>query len=221
MSKRAFFSLGLLFFVVSFGWPERGETVNPEPNLNTHTREYSPFASKDGSKSYSDCVAAFELMDIRLSEWQGISRGVAISAGFPINAAAWDHGPCISSGGLRVWLFPNTDTSQPDVQDMWARQWVEEVSRKDAKLLYSQANSFLSCNLVQLYLPASRNVRLTLYDMMGRPVRILADGAKDPGSHIVLWEGRNEKGEKVKSGIYFYCLSVGNFRQIGKMALVR
>ena len=220
MSKRAFFFLGLLSFVVSFGWPEWGEAVNPGPNLNTQTGEYSRFASKDGSKAYSDCVAVFELVDILLSEWQDTSWGVAISAGFPINSAAWGHGPCISSGGLHVRLFPDADTNQSDVQDMWARQWVESVSRKDAKLLQSQANFSLSCNLVQLYLPASKNVSLTLYDTMGRTVRILFDGAKDSGSHIVLWDGRNEKGEKVKSGIYFCCLSTGGFTHTGKIALI-
>ena len=52
----------------------------------------------------------------------------------------------------------------------------------------------------------NNNVELTIYDVLGRPVRTLVNGTKSPGEYSANWDGRALSGEKVKAGVYFYTL---------------
>lgn len=63
-------------------------------------------------------------------------------------------------------------------------------------------------------------------DLIGQPVRSFELGKTSAGAHIdknksVYWDGRNENGEEVSSGIYFYTVQTGDFRQSKKMVIVR
>jgi hypothetical protein len=58
-------------------------------------------------------------------------------------------------------------------------------------------------------LPTTGAVRLTLYDVHGRLVRTLLDGARAPGRHIALWDGATGDGRRVPAGMYFARLVVG------------
>jgi len=62
---------------------------------------------------------------------------------------------------------------------------------------------------------------LRIYDIKGQLVRILVDERKETGTHQVLWDGKNESGEEVASGIYFCKLKVGDQSQTKKMILMR
>ena len=62
---------------------------------------------------------------------------------------------------------------------------------------------------------------LKIYNIRGELVRILTNEKKNGGEHQVTWDGKNEKGEEVASGIYFYKLKAGNFSQTKKMILLR
>lgn len=64
-------------------------------------------------------------------------------------------------------------------------------------------------------------VLLRIYDVMGREVRTLVDQEQNPGYYIVRWDGKNEQGLKVPSGIYFYQLHAGDLTEIDKMVLLR
>jgi flagellar hook assembly protein FlgD len=51
-------------------------------------------------------------------------------------------------------------------------------------------------------LPAATDVRLAVYDVMGRKVATLIDQAMDAGQHEVRWTGRSAEGQAVASGVY-------------------
>ena len=76
----------------------------------------------------------------------------------------------------------------------------------------------------------NRPARTTLkvYNILGQKVRTLVDEPKSPGSYEVIWDGKDEEGKEVSSGIYFYRLDVRsldleteNYRKIKKMTLVK
>jgi hypothetical protein len=46
-------------------------------------------------------------------------------------------------------------------------------------------------------------VKVTVYDISGKRVRTLVDQTKDAGHHSVVWDGRNDRGETLGSGVYF------------------
>jgi len=65
-------------------------------------------------------------------------------------------------------------------------------------------------------------IRLTVYDLLGRTVEELADGTRSAGRHTVRWDGRDEQGRPVASGVYF-CRLVANGRTVEtrKITVVR
>lgn len=63
--------------------------------------------------------------------------------------------------------------------------------------------------------------RLIIFDMRGRMVKVLVDGAIDPGRHSIIWDGRMRNGERASSGIYFYRLEAGSFKSTRKMLLLK
>jgi subtilisin family serine protease len=64
-------------------------------------------------------------------------------------------------------------------------------------------------------------VLLRVYDVRGRFLRTLVDAVKEPGSYSVVWDGRDERGETVSSGIYFYRMISGDFTSSRKMILIK
>ncbi|HEU4365410.1 MAG TPA: FlgD immunoglobulin-like domain containing protein [Candidatus Krumholzibacteria bacterium] len=64
-------------------------------------------------------------------------------------------------------------------------------------------------------------VTLAVYDVAGRLVRRLADGTADAGEHSAAWDGHNDAGAQVASGVYFYKLTAGDFVQTRKMVLLK
>jgi flagellar hook assembly protein FlgD len=55
----------------------------------------------------------------------------------------------------------------------------------------------------RLSLPAETNVRLAMFDAMGRRVRVLANGAQPAGDRTLRWDGTDDAGHAAPSGLYF------------------
>lgn len=67
-------------------------------------------------------------------------------------------------------------------------------------------NPFDNETYINFNLSKSENINLTVYDNIGRQIRILLDGVESEGTHSVLWDGSNLAGSSVSSGIYFFRL---------------
>ena len=70
-------------------------------------------------------------------------------------------------------------------------------------------------------LPQASSVALVLYDALGQPVRRLVEGPLAAGRYRFVWDGRDQGGRVVASGIYFYRLAADSFVGVGRLALVR
>ena len=68
---------------------------------------------------------------------------------------------------------------------------------------------------------AAGSVRLAVYNLMGQPVRVLADGWLTAGAHRVRWDGRTDAGVEAASGVYWAVLQAGDVVQTAKLALIR
>lgn len=62
---------------------------------------------------------------------------------------------------------------------------------------------------------------LKIYNILGQLVKTLVDEAQEPGSYEVIWDGKDEEGNEVASGIYFHQLKTEEFSQTKKMVLIR
>ncbi len=91
-----------------------------------------------------------------------------------------------------------------------------------ARLMAAQPNPFNPMTKIRYELFEAGAVRLTVYDLAGRQVRTLRDGATEQaGASEVLWDGRSDSGLAMPSGTYLYRLEVGSFVETQRMALVR
>ena len=66
-----------------------------------------------------------------------------------------------------------------------------------------------------------RNVTLEIYDILGREVRKLVSKLQNQGRYKVRWDGKNNQGKEVSSGIYFYQLRAGNLTNTKKLVLIK
>ena len=82
-------------------------------------------------------------------------------------------------------------------------------------------NPFNSSLTLVYSLPEETPVRLAVYDISGSPVRLLVSGYGEPGLHRVTWDGRDEEGRPVASGIYIVRLEAGGQRIASKVTMVR
>ena len=66
-----------------------------------------------------------------------------------------------------------------------------------------------------------QNTELTVYNMKGQKVKTLVNTNLDAGQHKVVWNGKDESGKPVSSGVYFYKMKAGNFIATRKMILMK
>jgi hypothetical protein len=82
-------------------------------------------------------------------------------------------------------------------------------------------NPFNADTHIEFTLANSGQTTLKIYNTTGQLVRTLVDGHLDAKMHKVRWDGRNESGQLIASGIYFYRLNSGNFVDTKKMSFLR
>ena len=82
-------------------------------------------------------------------------------------------------------------------------------------------NPFNPRTTIRFTLPESGPVRLSVYDVLGRQVRLLADQSFSAGVHDLPWDGRDQDGRAVGSGVYFYRIDASAWTQRRKMLLLK
>ncbi len=91
----------------------------------------------------------------------------------------------------------------------------------DFELLQNYPNPFNPETEIAYTIPEGSDVSIDIYDLLGQKIGTLVDSYKSPGSYVVTWNGRDDVGRKVSSGIYFYKLRAGDFTQTRKMSLMK
>ncbi|MEY4070669.1 MAG: hypothetical protein RL721_1283 [Candidatus Eisenbacteria bacterium] len=81
-------------------------------------------------------------------------------------------------------------------------------------------NPFRPQTTIRFSLPTKRSVEMRVFDVAGRSVKTLAQGPMEPGVHTVQWDGTDEEGRRLSSGVYFYRLNAGRDRAMKKMVIV-
>ena len=72
---------------------------------------------------------------------------------------------------------------------------------------------------IEYALPEDSQVRILIYNVRGQVVRHLVDAFESAGIRTARWNGRNDLGHQVGSGMYFVGLQIGDMRFIRKMSL--
>ncbi len=92
---------------------------------------------------------------------------------------------------------------------------------REYTLYQNYPNPFNPSTHIMYDLPGQSVVKLTVLNMLGQKTRTLVNGRQNTGTHSTIWDGRNDNGEIVPSGVYFYRLRAGDFVTVKKMILMQ
>jgi hypothetical protein len=82
-------------------------------------------------------------------------------------------------------------------------------------------NPFNPLTSIQYHLPVDGDVDIAVFNLAGRRVRGLVTGGQSKGTHTVQWNGRDDAGNPVSSGVYLYRLKAGRYSETKKLLLLK
>jgi len=82
-------------------------------------------------------------------------------------------------------------------------------------------NPFNPETTISYMLPEASHVTITVYSLLGQHVKTLLDNAVSAGNYSVTWDGTDQSGRRVTSGLYIYRIQAGNFTQSRKLMLMK
>jgi hypothetical protein len=95
------------------------------------------------------------------------------------------------------------------------------VIPNDYSLMQNFPNPFNPTTSISFSMPAAAQATLEIYNVLGEKVKTVFNGMANAGLNTVVWEGVDENGQTVASGIYFYRLKTTAFEQTRKMVLMK
>ena len=99
---------------------------------------------------------------------------------------------------------------------------INDIALPNRYTLYQNyPNPFNPVTVLQYDLPELSNVKLTIYDLAGRQVKSLVHETQAPGLKTIVWDARDDMGNKMGAGVYIYQLKTDNFIASKKMILVK
>lgn len=111
---------------------------------------------------------------------------------------------------------PGDPNSKPPVTD------VADVQIPTSyRLLNNYPNPFNPSTTISFEIPQSENVSLKIYSLNGELIRTLTEGNFSAGRFEKTWDGKNEFGKDVSSGVYIYRLIAGRFDRSARMVLMK
>jgi len=124
--------------------------------------------------------------------------------------------------GLTEFEIREIDLSSAGGQYVAVSFGFAEPNLPESFTLYQNfPNPFNPETNISFALPGAFRVQLAVYNILGERVKILADGVFAAGQHELTWDGRNDDGQAVSSGIYFYRLVTSEASLSKKMMLLK
>ena len=127
--------------------------------------------------------------------------------------------------GIFNYSFGTYKVQIRDVADLGATVGIDDdvkVNPYEYALHDNFPNPFNPETQIRFSLGGQENVKLVIYNIMGRQVRTLVNGDSfNSGFHVVNWDGTDNAGQKVASGMYIYRIKAGDFIADKKMLLVK
>lgn len=90
-----------------------------------------------------------------------------------------------------------------------------------ARILFNSPNPFANGTSIGFSVPAPCPIRLQVFDSQGRCLRSLYDGPASPGLHVIVWDGRDQRGRVLAAGIYYVRLRAGAEEDSRGLLLIR
>ena len=167
---------------------------------------------------------AYITPDVRRSSvvWADLNRKSVVEVGDKLEVALYDARGQVVSGPVQRTVLTT------DIRNAFLSLQLNigDVRPQETVLAQNFPNPFNPETWIPYQLSESAKVWIQIYDGSGRLVRSLNLGWQPVGSYMtpsraVYWDGRNEIGESVSSGVYFYTLTAGDFTATRKMLILK
>jgi hypothetical protein len=193
------------------------------PNVNGSGNEYTGSVTADGLTMYLAINGdLYESQNVG-SVWQ-----TPVSLGPIVNAPnRWDTNPTISPDGTKLYFASERDGGFGGY-DLYVSQSGDPTDVPGGQGQVALANRFLPPapnpfgrqTDLRFEIRTPRHVTLQVFDVRGRVVRTLADRPYDSGRHDVTWNGRDDHGAPVSTGVYFARIRADGFEQVQRLVML-
>lgn len=196
-----------------------------------------------------DSLSASDNFDDRIEiRWNAIDHDSL--RGYNIYRADWENGEYTRLNTVPLQLTQYLDSSAPDSSVVWYKvtavygddNWsaesfasnidpgsrnlpssVSEIPQIPVSFFVSQnyPNPFNPTTLISFGIPRDSEVKVEIFNLLGQRVRTLLREQEKAGYKTVIWDGKDDAGKGVTSGVYFYRVDAGSFHDTKKMTLLR
>jgi hypothetical protein len=111
------------------------------------------------------------------------------------------------SGGIAIYFNESTIVNVDE----------KETGSVNYKLHYNYPNPFNPKTTIEYYIPSYTNIKLKIYNSLGREVKTLVNEYQTPGRKSIVWNGTNNLKCSVASGVYYYRIQIENQNLCGKL----
>jgi len=207
-------------------------------DINTVGREYTPYISRAGSMvgynlyfssgSWHHLPGWQGLTDIFSIRWNGQEWTDFVNMGTPINSPVEDWSPCISQDGRTLYFVTRRDRAPNGDMELMVSYW-ESTSIEDNSHITIPAdfkiniypNPFnTTCKIILNSVAVNENIQVRIIDILGKEVKNLGK-FKLHNTRTIIWDGTDNYGSSVTSGVYFAIFESGHQQIIKKMILLK
>ncbi len=132
---------------------------------------------------------------------------------------AQDH---LISQALRVIDILTEIIADPDMAKWMDQDSIAQGDIPDRfDISQNYPNPFNPVTTIRYQLPDDLHVTLSVYNMLGQRVRMLVDDIQTAGYYTIQWDGTNQSGMPLSSGMYFYRIQAGRYSEVHKMLFMK
>jgi hypothetical protein len=143
-----------------------------------------------------------------------------------------DSSPCVDAGDPNP-IYNDTDGTRNDMgayggpselRDLMPGVKSRDITKKTPRLFtlgQNYPNPFNPTTTIKYAVPKRSYVEIKIIDVLGREVKTLISGDQQTGTHQVTWNGLDNTGSPVASGVYFYTMTAVGFSETRKLLLLR
>lgn len=149
----------------------------------------------------------------------------------PVLVTEYDTAPGNGQGAFGVYPFlPSANILVSDIDNglfvfsfsaLPAQDTLLVVTSEKFVLHENYPNPFNPTTTIFFELPADEVIDLTIYNILGHPVRQLFSGVRRTGLHKIIWDGRDDSGKQASAGVYLYTLTTPRLSTTKQMVLLR
>jgi hypothetical protein len=99
--------------------------------------------------------------------------------------------------------------------------FVEPIDEQEDFVIFSELNPFIRNTMIKYRLPEMSDVKIAVYDLMGREINVLTEGRKEKGENSITWNGTDKRGSRIPVGVYIVRMEAGRVRKSLKLLRLR